>query len=249
MLGGRVKLSRDGVTWPLTMPAATSVTWFTDRPQRKAGMTTLSGLAAIWGVSGFTADPPNAALLMRDGGKERAHVVERTDPRVVHNRVSFDVKAIEGGSESGYAHTHGLRASSHDLGRLFIDDAVLAPCPAHLDSTMSLSTAMSNLKATTPWTYQCLLAPGSTLSVADQNPNLGTIYLAPTLVMTCAADSNATDPLGDLTRYGYPASAPCCRRSTRAPSRTRTRVGGLVCGLRLFDLHVSGFAVPRTSSG
>lgn len=206
--GRRVKLSRDGATWRLSMPAATSVTWFTDRPHRRAGSTTLSSLAAIWEASGFTDDPPNAALIMQDGGKERTHVVEMTDPRVGHNRVSFAVKAIEGGTEAGYKHTHNLRASSYERARLFIDDAALEPCPGVLTSDQTIATAESHLKANPPWAYQCLLAPGSTMSVQDQNPADGTIDLAPTLVMTCAADSKDTGSLGDLTRYGYPASGP-----------------------------------------
>jgi len=122
-------VAKAGTALRLSAPAATTTTWFTDRPARRAGTTTLGGLANIWDATGFGKDPPNAALLLTHQGKTRTHVVTLTDPRREGGRVSFRLRAVPGGEEAGYAHSHRIQPGRYGRATLFIDDAALPPCP------------------------------------------------------------------------------------------------------------------------
>ena len=58
-------VTKSGSTTTVAVPNSASLAWFTDRPARRAGNTTVKGLAANWKQWGFTADPPNAAIAIR----------------------------------------------------------------------------------------------------------------------------------------------------------------------------------------
>jgi len=134
---------KSGTTLRLSVPANTRTAWFTDRPERRAGSTTLAGLVAVWDASGFRKDPPNAALLLTHRGETRTHVVTLSDPRHVRGRVSFRLRAVPRGVEAGHAHTHDLVAGRYGRAALFIDDAAYPPCP-----TVTVSRSISCLIGT-----------------------------------------------------------------------------------------------------
>ncbi len=140
----------------LSLPANAPVTWFTDRPERRAGSTNLRGLEALWAASGFADDPPNAALILTRRGDERTHVVELTRPRFADGRVSFALREIPTGEEAGIRHVHDLATGKYDRARLFIDDAAFPPCAGAIappGSTDSFDMVVI--------VAQCLLAPGA----------------------------------------------------------------------------------------
>ncbi|MGI9187829.1 MAG: hypothetical protein ACR2J9_10020, partial [Gaiellales bacterium] len=105
-----VLVTTSGGTFRVSMPANAPVTWFTDRPDRKAGSIRLVDLYRIWDASGFVKDPPNAALLTSNEGVEHTHVVELTKPRLADHRVSFAIRAVSNAREAGYVHTDDLVA-------------------------------------------------------------------------------------------------------------------------------------------
>ncbi|MGI9186640.1 MAG: hypothetical protein ACR2J9_03825 [Gaiellales bacterium] len=154
----------------LSLRAATPVTWFADRPTRRAGTITVGMLRTLWTASGFAADPPNAALIVRAADGERTHVVELSAPRATGTRVSFRLKAIPNGQEAGFAHADALRAGDYGRARLFIDDAAVSPCPTTLYSPKSTTTLDPS---TTTISHQCLLAPGASMTVYPQSTEHG----------------------------------------------------------------------------
>lgn len=138
----------------LSLPAPTRVTWFTDRPERRAGSTTLRQLAQMWTASGFDTDPPNAALVLSRRGQDRTHVVELSLPVVSGSRVTFTTRALPRSRELGFRHTEPLRPGRYAAARVFIDDAAVSPCGMHLQATGTSPVKM----------VQCLLAPGASVN-------------------------------------------------------------------------------------
>lgn len=69
-----------------------TVDWFTQRPQRRAGVASVSELAKGWGSYGFADDPPNVAL----AGPNLDTVVELSDPELTGDGIAFDFKALRG---------------------------------------------------------------------------------------------------------------------------------------------------------
>ena len=90
---------------------ADTVEWFSDRPERLAGVSDTRELADRWGELGFEKVPPNAALA---GGEVQA-VVELSDPQFEDGEISFAYEPI------------GADPPQGDLPDLsvFIDDAGL----------------------------------------------------------------------------------------------------------------------------
>lgn len=146
---GRATVTAGHGATRVAMPAAARVAWFTDRPGRRAGTTTLRVLASIWEASGFVADPPNAALLMAGADGERVHVVTLTAPRVEGRTVSFRVRRIAGASAAGHRDRDRVVAGAYGRTALFVDAAATPPCPG------SFTVAGSG---------SCLLAAGATLA-------------------------------------------------------------------------------------
>ena len=62
--GGSVQRVGDGAYRLRLTGVSPRVTTFTDRPRRRAGSQGLEGFVRSWGANGFTADPPNAALVL-----------------------------------------------------------------------------------------------------------------------------------------------------------------------------------------
>ena len=78
---------------------ARDVTFFTDRPARRAGELTLGSFVRRWSRFGFRAVPPNAALVVANAPSDRdVLVVEFSRPRLSAGgrRVSFRAVALRG---------------------------------------------------------------------------------------------------------------------------------------------------------
>lgn len=136
----------------LILPAATRVTWFTDRPARRSGATTLRRLVGVWAASGFAADPPNAALILAGADGARTHVVELRRARIAGRRVAFGLRRVPDASEAGHADTHPLAGGRYARAQLFIDDAALPPCPTTITvAGTCLAAAYATYTAYLPW--------------------------------------------------------------------------------------------------
>jgi hypothetical protein len=86
---------------------AKDVIWFTDRPQRCAGIGATHEIADKWEAYGFGEDPPNAAAI----GRDTEAVVELGEPEAGDGAISFAFKAIQG----------DLRGVDGDQLSIFID--------------------------------------------------------------------------------------------------------------------------------
>ena len=91
------------------------VTWFTDRPARKSGLMLAHDLVGKWSKIGFTAVPPNSALVLRDPGSTRTLTVEVRSPRYEGGVLAFTIRPLEKLAQP-------LPATA-SMSSLFIDDA------------------------------------------------------------------------------------------------------------------------------
>ena len=82
-------VTRTGSTTSVAVPSSAPLAWFTDRPERRSGTTTVKGLAANWTKWGFTADPPNAAIAIGSGRRQHTYVVTLSHPRITSTRTTF----------------------------------------------------------------------------------------------------------------------------------------------------------------
>jgi hypothetical protein len=88
-----------GQTLTLTGVSADSIV-FADRPVRAAGHLLTTDVLQEWASDGsFAKDPPNATVsaLSSDGNSAQDAVVELSNPRVAGDKLSFDVRVLEGG--------------------------------------------------------------------------------------------------------------------------------------------------------
>lgn len=125
-------LIRDtGASYTLTLyDVASQVQYFSDRPQRMAGQSSLESFVSGWASRGFSEDPPNAALVLLDAeSQEDTLIVELTNP--IYNSqaetLQYTVTVIDDYQSEGLAY-HSRRADMslpEQFGRvnLFIDDA------------------------------------------------------------------------------------------------------------------------------
>ena len=89
--------SLQGQTLTLTGVSPNSIT-FADRPTRAAGHLLTQHLLEEWTVGSFAKDAPNAtvSVLSKDGASVRDAVVELRDPHLDGDRLTFDVRLLEG---------------------------------------------------------------------------------------------------------------------------------------------------------
>lgn len=171
----------------VSVPAESSVSWFTDRPARNAGNFDMDSLVSIWDAEGFDVDPPNAALAVTVDGEQRQHVVELTDPRVEGGTVSFhsvDVGDDEGTDPvAGRDATHEVAAGTYGPSELFIDSGSTSPCPS--------SITTSNFSP-------CLLAVGATLSFKVTTPYSDQVLTVTKTVSTSNTSVKYELPSGTL---------------------------------------------------
>lgn len=162
-----------GGAYRLALPAATRVTWFTDRPARRSGSMTLRGLASIWLASGFAADPPNAAVILASPGKESTHVVELRRPKVVGTSVSFALRAVPSASVVGFRHADELVPGGYRHTAVFIDDAAAPPCLSSTSATASTTTTC--LLSSSPAGQTTIYPPRSTSKSSSTSSTVTTV--------------------------------------------------------------------------
>ena len=74
------------------------VVWFSNRPYRMAGTSTLAEYLKDWqdGSDSFKVDPPNGSLSWLDGDTMASVAVELSAPLQVGDKISYRVKLLEG---------------------------------------------------------------------------------------------------------------------------------------------------------
>jgi hypothetical protein len=89
--------SLQGQTLTLAGVSPTSIV-FADRPVRAAGHLPTEALLEEWTTGDFAKDAPNAtvSVLGKDGVSARDVVVELKSPRLEGDRLTFDVRVLEG---------------------------------------------------------------------------------------------------------------------------------------------------------
>ena len=82
----------------LTLTGVPSVLYFSDRPYRVAGHTTLEKFVEAWskGSDSFKADPPNATLSMATQKGDKNIVIEISNPEIEGDGVRFKVRVLKG---------------------------------------------------------------------------------------------------------------------------------------------------------
>jgi hypothetical protein len=89
--------SLQGQTLTLAGVSPTSIV-FADRPVRAAGHLPTEALLEEWTTGDFAKDAPNAtvSVLSKDGASAHDVVVELKSPRLEGDRLTFDVRVLEG---------------------------------------------------------------------------------------------------------------------------------------------------------
>jgi hypothetical protein len=74
--------------------------FFTDRPNRVVGNVPTSAFVTRWttdkGPNGFATNPPNAAVTVFQSDGPKTAIVELRNPRLDGNKLSYDVKVLQG---------------------------------------------------------------------------------------------------------------------------------------------------------
>jgi len=74
--------------------------FFTDRPNRVVGNVPTSAFVTRWttdkGPNGFATNPPNAAVTVFQSDGAKTAIVELRNPRLDGNKLSYDVKVLQG---------------------------------------------------------------------------------------------------------------------------------------------------------
>jgi hypothetical protein len=74
--------------------------FFTDRPNRVVGNVPTSAFVTRWttdkGPNGFATNPPNAAVTVFQPDGAKTAIVELRNPRLDGNKLSYDVKVLQG---------------------------------------------------------------------------------------------------------------------------------------------------------
>lgn len=171
---GDLAITHSGGVTRVSIPAKAKLSWFTDRPQRRAGVGTVADLAAGWVANGFDRTPPNAALVTTRFGSTMQTIVTLRNPVLRDGRVTFAYRVISKGTMLGMR-TDGRPATGRYRGELFVDDATLPPCSA---GTV-VSTTVTD----------CIASPGTTYSFnAHSRQTAGTSGGA---VSGCSPDGSA----------------------------------------------------------
>ena len=88
----------NGVMTLYDVPSQTM--FFTDRPNRTVGNVPTSAFVNKWtadkGPNGFATNPPNAAVTVFQSDGAKTAIVELRNPRLDGNKLSYDVKVLQG---------------------------------------------------------------------------------------------------------------------------------------------------------
>ena len=78
----------------------TQTMFFTDRPNRVVGNVPTSAFVTRWttdkGPNGFATNPPNAAVTVFQPDGAKTAIVELRNPRLDGNKLSYDVRVLQG---------------------------------------------------------------------------------------------------------------------------------------------------------
>jgi hypothetical protein len=90
--------AQSGVMTLYDVPPQT--TFFTDRPNRVVGNVPTSAFVTKWttdrGPNGFASNPPNAAVTVFQSDGAKTAIVELRNPRLDGNKLSYDVRVLQG---------------------------------------------------------------------------------------------------------------------------------------------------------
>ena len=147
----------------VSVPAASKLSWFTDRPGRSAGTASAASLVAAWSLQHFDTNPPNAALVTTRKGTTMQTIVELSDPRERSGRISFRYRVLDKGAMLDMQTTGRPSLGRYARASLFIDGATTVYCPATFDATTTVGS--------TPATgFLCILPANTTYQVLGHSP-------------------------------------------------------------------------------
>ncbi len=140
-----------GSNYVITMPGSSPTTWFTDRPGRTAGTTTLQGFVGGWQTNEFDKVPPNAALVLRRNGETTQTVVVLTRPQELANgKIRFRAKVLPTGDVADMK-TMNMKVPTGTFrnAALFIDAGDAPSCPAMITQPGWCTLSSSNYNSAT----------------------------------------------------------------------------------------------------
>ena len=195
-------VTTSGSTTTVAVPNSASLAWFTDRPARRAGTTTVKGLASNWKQWGFVADPPNAAIAVGSGRSQKTYVVTLSKPRTTSTSTTFRARTVPTGRVMGMRNMGALPRGTFRNAGLFIDGG--AAC-GYQGTPLSAGTDCEGLTYTT---YTVSAPPRGTLrsvTVCEDDSNR-----APTSISAAGGGVvwNATPPtcaVGPAPQYSFGA--------------------------------------------
>jgi len=114
-------VTKSGSTTTVAVPNSAALAWFTDRPARRAGTTTVKSLVSNWKQWGFVADPPNAAIAIGSGRSQKTYVVTLSNPRTTSTNTSFRARTVPTGRVMGMRNMGALPRGTFRNAGLFID--------------------------------------------------------------------------------------------------------------------------------
>ena len=163
----------------VSIPAKAKVSWFTDRPERRAGFASAADLVAGWSANGFDTTPPNAAFVMTHDGATNQMIVVLKKAERKGTSVVFTAMQLPHGTMLGMQTTASLKPGRYPRAELFVDDGTTPPCGknAHYTSTIDCTLSVGNgpvgFVNPTPTSYRM------TVSVSNVGP--GALPVAVTL--------------------------------------------------------------------
>jgi hypothetical protein len=195
-------VTKSGSTTTVAVPNSASLAWFTDRPVRRAGNTTVKGFAANWKQWGFTADPPNAAIAIGSGRSRKTYVVTLTRPRTTSTTTSFRARPVPTGRVMGMPNMGTLPRGTFRNAGLFIDGG--AAC-GYQGTPLSAGTDCEGLTYTTYTVSAPARGTLRSVTVCEDDSNR-----APTSISALGGGVvwNATPPtcaIGPAPQYSFGA--------------------------------------------
>lgn len=175
-------LTTSGSAYRLTLRGVTSVASFTDRPTRDAGSELAATFVRRWKARGFSADPPNAALVL-DGAPRGRDLAILTLSRPRYSRrtrtLTFTARPLKGragGALAAFeARRDPIRVQRFGAASLFVDNAsalVFQPIALQVSNAMpgqTVSVAVAPNGPDVGLSSGPSLQNSSTLSIVSQS--------------------------------------------------------------------------------
>lgn len=140
------RIAKDGKRYQITLPAKSPASWFTDRPHRQAGSTTLQGFIGGWQTNRFDKVPPNAAVVLTKNKGVTQTVVTLTKPKEKANgMIRFNARVLPDGQVMRRTTLHkDMIAGRYKRAELFIDSGDAPPCPTMITKPGWCTLSSSN---------------------------------------------------------------------------------------------------------